>query len=167
MYLPAQTELWRLGGEGQKYRAGRFLWGIPREGPCCRCSLIIPRPRASVPAVSRLRSWKREKHSSKKQMLFSPPPSPGPNCLEEPAVRLGNQTPRHFVRQPRSISCLDNQRPKMPRIYGQPGEARAVGSPGQFGRILGWARTPRCAPAGCASDPHPARQGLTTTGPRG
>lgn len=167
MYLPAQTELWGPGGESQEYRAGRFLWGIPHEGPHCRCSVVIPGPRASVPAVSRLLSWKREKHSSKKQMLFSPPPSPAPNCLEEPAARLGNQTPRHFVRQRRSISCLDNQRPKMPRIYGQSGEARAVGSPGQFGRILGWARTPRCAPAGCSSDPHPARQGLTTTGPRG
>ena len=55
----------------------------------------------------------------------------------------------------------------MPRIYGQPGEARAAGSPSQFGRILGWARTPRCAPAGCTFDPRSARQGLTTAGPRG
>jgi hypothetical protein len=37
----------------------------------------------------------------------------------------------------------------MPGIYGQSGETGVAGSPGQFGRVSGQARTPCQAPAEC------------------
>lgn len=54
----------------------------------------------------------------------------------------------------------------MPRIYGQPGEAGAAGSPGPVWEGLGLGQKPTLRSAGCAFDPHPARQGLETAGLR-
>lgn len=50
----------------------------------------------------------------------------------------------------------------MPRIYGQPGEAGAAGSPGPVWEGLGLGQEPTLRSAGCAFDPHPAGQGFAS-----
>lgn len=135
MYIPAQPSSGNtpVGWPGQAPEQMNLSLGGSRvRGCCCRCSMVIAGPSASGPAVTT--SFLQEGE------LF-PHPNPHPK-QKEPAVKLGNQTPRQFVRQSRLVSCLDNRRTKMPRIYGQLGEAEAAGSPGPVREGLGLGQDP-------------------------